>query len=288
MLYGHLGEWVPTVWRSLKTLIGQSLHTEFNGSGWSMSFPPNEQHRSLSYRVRPLQAGLLLTSAGSSRLRPRCWLKERHQASVYPFMLGTYFFTVSSFSLSHTPSSLWIYGETSNRAEQSHGLLLLWKQERVGGQKPRRRAPLKAAGETRVKYGGLEREVTRSQVRNNPFPLLVFQLRGSQRKYRTLTFCASYVEKWAYLLGVGSLNVMNIWQTVERMELNRAEGKPFSQCFDCIHYFLSFLNTCSNSSELVLSRISCLSPFWMVSLRLQSALRGYEAKSKEKEQICEQ
>lgn len=32
-------------------------------------------------------------------------------------MLGTYFFTVSSFSLSHTPSSLWIYGKTSNRAE---------------------------------------------------------------------------------------------------------------------------------------------------------------------------
>lgn len=78
-------------------------------------------------------AGLLLTSAGTSRLRPRCWLKERHQASVYPFMLGTYFFTVSSLSLSHTPSSLWIYRKTSNRAEHSHAILLLWKQE---GQHP--------------------------------------------------------------------------------------------------------------------------------------------------------
>lgn len=55
----------------------------------------------------------LLTSAGTKRVLPRCWLKERHQASVYPFMLGTYFFTVSSFSLSHTPSSLWIYWQRS-------------------------------------------------------------------------------------------------------------------------------------------------------------------------------
>lgn len=53
----------------------------------------------------------ILTSTGTRRFLPRCWLKERHQASVYPFMLGTYFFTVSSFSLSHTPSSLWIYGK---------------------------------------------------------------------------------------------------------------------------------------------------------------------------------
>lgn len=60
----------------------------------------------------------LLTSAGTKRVLPRCWLKERHQASVYPFMLGTYFFTVSSLSLSHTPSSLWIYWQ-SNR----HGII---------------------------------------------------------------------------------------------------------------------------------------------------------------------
>lgn len=79
--------------------------------------------------IKPLSRPFLLTSAGTSRLLPRCWLKERHQASVYPFMLGTYFFTVSSFSLSHTPSSLWIYGKTSNRTEHSHAVLLLWKQE---------------------------------------------------------------------------------------------------------------------------------------------------------------
>jgi hypothetical protein len=30
-------------------------------------------------------------------------------------MLGTYFFIVSSFSLSHTPSSLWIYGKEAKK-----------------------------------------------------------------------------------------------------------------------------------------------------------------------------
>lgn len=98
--------------------------------GWWSEFSLNEQRRSLCHSTESdCSAGLLLTSAGTRRLLARCWLKERHQASVYPFMLGTYFFIVSSFSLSHTPSSLWIYGKTSNRAEHSHALLLLWKQE---------------------------------------------------------------------------------------------------------------------------------------------------------------
>lgn len=67
-------------------------------------------------RIAVCSAGLLLlTSAGTSRLLPKCWLKDRHQASVYPFMLGTYFFTVSSLSLSQTPSSLWIYGENKQQ-----------------------------------------------------------------------------------------------------------------------------------------------------------------------------
>lgn len=95
----------------------------FNNKDDLLSFPPNEQHRSVCHywTETDCTAGrLLLTSAGTSRLLPKCWLKERHQASVYPFMLGTYFFTVSSLSLSHTPSSLWIYGRTSNRAEPCH------------------------------------------------------------------------------------------------------------------------------------------------------------------------
>lgn len=96
------------------------------------AFRPKEQRRSSCLKVgQRLSGGLLLTSAGTSRLLPRCWLKERHQASVYPFMLGTYFFTVSSLSLSHTPSSLWIYGgeNKSNGAGHSQAVLLLWKRE---------------------------------------------------------------------------------------------------------------------------------------------------------------
>lgn len=79
-------------------------------------FPQNKLNRSLSCLcTESADCHLLLTSAGTRRLLPRCWLKERHQASVYPFMLGTYFLTVSSLSLSHTPSSLWIYRKTSNK-----------------------------------------------------------------------------------------------------------------------------------------------------------------------------
>lgn len=108
--------------------------------------------------VRPLSRPFLLTSAGTSRLLPRCWLKERHQASVYPFMLGTYFFTVSSFSLSHTPSSLWIYGKTSNRTEHSHAVLLLWKQEE---QHPHTHTTLLRLQESQIR--GLYVEVTASE-----------------------------------------------------------------------------------------------------------------------------
>lgn len=75
-------------------------------------------------QVAVCRPGLLLTSAGTSRLLPKCWLKDRHQASVYPFMLGTYFFTVSSLSLSQTPSSLWIYGG-KQATGCGHGILLL-------------------------------------------------------------------------------------------------------------------------------------------------------------------
>lgn len=76
----------------------------------------------------------LLTSTGSRRLLPRCWLKERHQASVYPFMLGTYFFTVSSFSLSQTPSSLWIYGKqaTERSSLVTANTPLAWASEAAG------------------------------------------------------------------------------------------------------------------------------------------------------------
>lgn len=93
--------------RTIKKLI--SVHNKGGGG-----FPPKWKAV-----CRP---GLLLTSAGTSRLLPKCWLKDRHQASVYPFMLGTYFFTVSSLSLSQTPSSLWIYrgGRTSNRVWPRH------------------------------------------------------------------------------------------------------------------------------------------------------------------------
>lgn len=94
-----------------------------NNKGDVLGFSPTEQHRSIChYSIETdCSAGhLLLTSAGTSKLLPKCWLKDRHQASVYPFMLGTYFFTVSSLSLSQTPSSLWICRKKSNKAKPCH------------------------------------------------------------------------------------------------------------------------------------------------------------------------
>lgn len=45
-------------------------------------------------------------------------------------MLGTYFFTVSSLSLSHTPSSLWIYRE--NKQQKSRAVPSRYYGNRVG------------------------------------------------------------------------------------------------------------------------------------------------------------
>lgn len=102
MLWRHLGRGCRTLGGPRKPLL---LFAHLS----SASCSPNEQHRSFCHQTESdCSVALLLTSAGTRRLLPRCWLKERHQASVYPFMLGTYFFTVSSLSLSHTPSSLWI------------------------------------------------------------------------------------------------------------------------------------------------------------------------------------
>lgn len=91
---------VPNTQSPLETLIVKSQKYSIDSL--------NEQHWRIAHWQTQTRCsvGLLLTSAGTSRLLPRCWLKERHQASVYPFILGTYFFTVSSLSLSHTPSSL--------------------------------------------------------------------------------------------------------------------------------------------------------------------------------------
>lgn len=109
------------------TVLGEPLL--LNNTDELLSFSPHEQHSIVchDWTETDRSAGrLLLTSAGTSRLLPKCWLKERHQASVYPFMLGTYFLTVSSLSRSHTPSSLWIYGKKKHQ-RAGHDIMLLWK-----------------------------------------------------------------------------------------------------------------------------------------------------------------